>query len=150
MCRIVGFWDLNYKKDYDLEKIIALMRDTLIHGGPDDAGNHFLDIQNVLALGHMEFENLVITYNGEVYNFREIRKELEKEGYTFKSESDTEVILKEGIFNANFVESMLKSYVEDKGINHNKLWLLFFLRYGERNGAIKFIFPYQFPCRWGC
>ena len=51
MCRIVGFWDFNYKKDYDLEKIITLMRDTLIHGGPDDAGN-YLDIQNGLALGH--------------------------------------------------------------------------------------------------
>ncbi len=108
MCRIVGFWDFNYKKDYDLEKIITLMRDTLVHGGPDDAGN-YVDDQNSLTLGHrrlsildlsplghqpMEFENFVITYNGEVYNLKEIRKELEKEGYTFKSKSDTEVILK--------------------------------------------------------
>ncbi|WP_353684453.1 asparagine synthase (glutamine-hydrolyzing) [Thermodesulfovibrio sp. 3907-1M] len=108
MCRIVGFWDLNFKRDYDLENTITAMRDILSHGGPDDAGNYIEDSLG-LALGHrrlsildlspmghqpMEFENLVITYNGEVYNFREIRKELEREGYGFKSNSDTEVILK--------------------------------------------------------
>ncbi len=42
----------------------------------------------------MEFDNLVITYNGEVYNFKEIRKELENLGYTFKSNTDTEVVLR--------------------------------------------------------
>ena len=108
MCRIVGFLDLSYKGNYPLEKGITQMRDTLTHGGPDDAGI-YIEPQHGLALGHrrlsildlsplghqpMEFDNLVITYNGEVYNFKEIRKELEKEGYTFKSNSDTEVILK--------------------------------------------------------
>jgi asparagine synthase (glutamine-hydrolysing) len=84
------------------------MRDTLIHGGPDDAGVYIdysfpltfghrrLSILDLSALGHqpMEFENFVITYNGEVYNFKEIRKELEAYGYSFNSNSDTEVILK--------------------------------------------------------
>ncbi|RKX59398.1 MAG: asparagine synthase (glutamine-hydrolyzing) [Thermodesulfobacteriota bacterium] len=108
MCRIAGFWDFGYKGDYDFEKIIISMRDTMTHGGPDDAGFYIDDYCN-LALGHrrlsildlsplghqpMEFDNLVIVYNGEIYNFREIRKELEKEGYTFRSNSDTEVILK--------------------------------------------------------
>ncbi len=84
------------------------MRDTMAHGGPDDAGVYMeeafgltlghrrLSIIDLSPLGHqpMEFENLVIVYNGEVYNFWGIRKELEKEGYSFISNSDTEVVLK--------------------------------------------------------
>lgn len=108
MCRIAGFLDFNYKSDYDLENTVVLMRDTMVHGGPDDQGK-FIDKEKGLALGHrrlsildlssgghqpMQFENLVITYNGEVYNFAEIRNELEKENYHFNSSSDTEVILK--------------------------------------------------------
>ncbi|MFO0793862.1 MAG: asparagine synthase (glutamine-hydrolyzing) [Candidatus Brocadiaceae bacterium] len=108
MCRITGFRDFAYKGDYNLEDTITHMRDTLTHGGPDDAGG-FIDKNKGLCLGHrrlsildlsklghqpMEFENLVITYNGEVYNFRELRKELEKDRYIFSSNSDTEVILK--------------------------------------------------------
>ncbi len=38
MCRIVGFWDLNYRKDYDIQEIIIKMRDTMVNGGPDDEG----------------------------------------------------------------------------------------------------------------
>ena len=108
MCRIVGFWDFSYKNSYDIKKVLVSMRDTMIHGGPDDAGV-YLDTKNGLSLGHrrlsildlssaghqpMEFDNLVITYNGEVYNYREVKKELEKYGYSFFSNSDTEVILK--------------------------------------------------------
>jgi len=108
MCRIAGFWDFSFRDSYSLEETIIAMRDTLSHGGPDDAGL-YLDEALPLAFGHrrlaildlsplghqpMEFENLVITYNGEVYNFREIRKELESFGYKFLSNSDTEVILK--------------------------------------------------------
>lgn len=108
MCRIAGFWDFNYRGNYGLEEVAIKMRDTLSHGGPDDAGLYVdkdmglalahrrLSILDLSSLGHqpMEFENLVITYNGEVYNFKDIRKELEGLGYTFWSNSDTEVILK--------------------------------------------------------
>lgn len=108
MCRIAGFWDFNYKGEYSLEEVAISMRDSLAYGGPDDAGVYLepsyglalthrrLSILDLSPAGHqpMEFENFVITYNGEVYNFREIRQELEKEGYKFFSNSDTEVILK--------------------------------------------------------
>ena len=82
MCRIAGFWDFGYKGDYDFERIIISMRDTMTHGGPDDAG-FYIDEYCDLALGHrrlsildlsplghqpMEFDNLVIVYNCEVYN----------------------------------------------------------------------------------
>lgn len=84
------------------------MRDTLIHGGPDDAGEWYhpelpvsfghrrLSILELSPLGHqpMSFEYLTICFNGEIYNFMEIRAELEQSGYAFKSHSDTEVILK--------------------------------------------------------
>ncbi len=118
MCRITGFIDFNHKADYELESTLVRMRDTMTHGGPDDAGV-FIDKKNGIALGHrrlsiidlsasghqpMQFENLIITYNGEIYNFAEIKKELEEsaigetsqggENYKFTSTSDTEVILK--------------------------------------------------------
>ncbi|TAL59350.1 MAG: asparagine synthase (glutamine-hydrolyzing) [Bacteroidetes bacterium] len=108
MCRITGFIDFKHKRDYELEATLVRMRDTMTHGGPDDAGT-FLDTEKGIALGHrrlsiidlsatghqpMQFENLIITYNGEIYNFAEIKKELEKENYKFISTSDTEVILK--------------------------------------------------------
>ena len=107
MCGIVGFID---KTSFGDINILRRMRDTLHHRGPDDRGefitktNDFLiafghvrlSILDLSSAGHqpMCFENLTITYNGEVYNFKEIRKELEKYGYVFSSNSDTEVILK--------------------------------------------------------
>jgi len=108
MCRISGFIDFKRKGDYDPDAVLVRMRDSLSHGGPDDSGV-FRDKKNGVALAHrrlsildlsasghqpMEFENLIITYNGEIYNFEEVRKELEKEKYKFNSGSDTEVILK--------------------------------------------------------
>lgn len=109
MCRIAGFWDFGFKGEYDLVKVIVAMRDTLCHGGPDDAGD-YIDRDMHLALGHRrlsvidlsaaghqpmrdETDKINITYNGEVYNFMEIKEELIKEGFNFISGSDTEVIL---------------------------------------------------------
>ena len=99
MCGIVGF---NAKNS----KILRAMLKTLHHRGPDDSGvyedenfslGHVrLSILDLSSHGHqpMEFENLVMVYNGEVYNFKAIREELEKEGYEFVSNSDSEVVLK--------------------------------------------------------
>jgi asparagine synthase (glutamine-hydrolysing) len=84
-------------------------RDTLRHRGPDDAGlwcsadarvafgHRRLAIVDLSAAGHQPMTDsegdLQITFNGEIYNFRELRRELESRGISFRSETDTEVIL---------------------------------------------------------
>jgi len=107
MCGIAGFCDFNCHSE---EPALRSMTGVLRHRGPDDSG-YYLDKQDgfYLGLGHrrlsildlsplghqpMFFQHTGIVYNGEVYNFREIRQELEKKGYTFESGTDTEVIVK--------------------------------------------------------
>jgi len=106
MCGITGFVDYkNRNSRADLEKMV----DVLSHRGPDDNGVEIyrcntcqvglgharLSIIDVSSSGHqpMSFENLTITYNGEIYNYIEIREELISLGHKFKTNSDTEVIL---------------------------------------------------------
>ena len=107
MCGLVGFID--YEK-YSSHDLILKMSNTLKHRGPDDSGIDFwvdehvnvglahrrLSIQDLSAHGHqpMSYEHLTIIFNGEIYNFNEIKKELSSFGYLFNSASDTEVILK--------------------------------------------------------
>ena len=110
MCRIVGFWDFKYGNEYPLDDVVVRMRETLKHGGPDDAGA-FTECKSGLALAHRRLSvidlssqghqpmhdgtrRFWITYNGEVYNYREIHHELLQRGHTFRSNTDTEVILK--------------------------------------------------------
>lgn len=104
MCGIVGFIDKNKKID-----ILKDMLEIQSYRGPDDSGVYFdedggvhfghnrLSVQDLSSHGHQPFvsdcENYVIAFNGEVYNFKTIRKELEVLGYKFDSNSDTEVIL---------------------------------------------------------
>lgn len=84
-------------------------RDTMVHRGPDDAGEWWsvdglvglahrrLSILDLSPAGHQpmrdEIRGLTIVFNGEIYNFRELRAELEQGGYLFHSSSDTEVLL---------------------------------------------------------
>ncbi|MBV8882238.1 MAG: asparagine synthase (glutamine-hydrolyzing) [Planctomycetaceae bacterium] len=84
------------------------MRDRLAHRGPDDAGlyrdalaalgSRRLSILDPTPAGHMpmidEASGLVLVLNGEIYNFRELRRDLEARGDRFRSGSDTEVLLK--------------------------------------------------------
>src|SRR4030066_53062 len=103
MCGITGVVGL---ADRD---VITAMNNVQAHRGPDDAGIFVLDDHSV-ALGHRRLsiidlssaghqpmanagKTLWITFNGEIYNYREIRKELISSGYRFRSESDTEVLL---------------------------------------------------------
>lgn len=107
MCGIIGIID--YSKNMDKQSFNK-MRDSIDYRGPDDFGTEIfekdnftialghrrLSIQDLSPLGHqpMNFKNLSIIFNGEVYNFPEIKEELLKLNYTFISHSDTEVILK--------------------------------------------------------
>lgn len=107
MCGITGFVDFKKEKESSL---LSVMSSALRHRGPDDSGTYFdangyanvgfghrrLSIQDLSTKGHqpMSYLHLTIVFNGEIYNFKEIKKDLEKTGHHFDSDSDTEVILK--------------------------------------------------------
>lgn len=104
MCGISGILDPTYQ--CSTQSQLQAMIDVMDHRGPDGSGV-FLD--GPVGLGHkrlsiIDLENGVqpmscrnkrfwVTFNGEIYNFQEVRKELEQKGYRFKTRSDTEVIL---------------------------------------------------------
>lgn len=106
MCGITGFIDLNVSSG---EEPLKKMASSLIHRGPDGDGLFYIkNTQAEVGLAHrrlsiidlstnasqpMHDGDLVITFNGEIYNFNEIRSELENKGHHFKTKSDTEVIL---------------------------------------------------------
>lgn len=106
MCGITGFIDYAKKTTkVTLEKMV----NTLNHRGPDNKGSVLYDNKNALiGLGQtrlsiidvsndghqpMQYKHLSIVYNGEIYNFKEIKNDLIKLGHRFKTNSDTEVIL---------------------------------------------------------
>ncbi len=110
MCGIAGFWRNTSDQSTDwLEEIASTMANTLVHRGPDDCGT-WVDQEVGVAFGHRRLSIIdisdaghqpmvsangryVIIYNGEVYNFKELRQQLEQLGHTFRSHSDTEVML---------------------------------------------------------
>src|ERR1700741_4519650 len=107
MCGIAGIVNLRGRPVEETE--IRNLTDQIAHRGPDGAG-YWFSAQGDVALGHRRpatrapgpggYQPMasadgrhVIVYNGEIYNFLELRKELEAAGERFTSESDTEVIL---------------------------------------------------------
>src|ERR671913_106130 len=106
MCGIAGFID--FKKQHS-EADVAGMAGCLQHRGPDGGATWFAQTQNAsIGLGHrrlsiidlsetanqpMHFDGLHLIFNGEIYNYNEIRNELMTLGHQFKTHSDTEVIL---------------------------------------------------------
>lgn len=106
MCGIAGkvFTDTNKRVSSELLKNMAT---AMTHRGPDDeglfqdgpAGFAFrrLAIIDLSEKGHQPMQgqngDITVILNGEIYNYREIRKEMEREGYSFESESDTEVVI---------------------------------------------------------
>lgn len=107
MCGIAGFIDFTKLSNTDT---LIKMTDALLHRGPDSSGYETLEVGNALVgLGHrrlsiidlspsghqpMKYNNYMIVFNGEIYNYQEIKERLTALGYVFSSTSDTEVILK--------------------------------------------------------
>lgn len=106
MCGIAGIW-FNQRHE-NPSRVVQSMTDAIIHRGPDAEGA-WVSKNEKVALGHrrlsiidltsggaqpMHFlDKYTITFNGEIYNYIELREELRAFGYVFKSNSDTEVIL---------------------------------------------------------
>ena len=107
MCGLVGLFKFN--GDGVNEEELKTLNSSLLHRGPDGNGI-YIDVNKRVGLGHtrtaifdisqagtqpMSYsdERYWITFNGEIYNFIELRKELQSIGHKFKSDSDTEVIL---------------------------------------------------------
>ena len=108
MCGIAGFISLN-NRGAGLGESLRRMTDALTHRGPDDEGQ-WLDPEVGIALGHRrlsildlspeghqpmhsESERYQLSFNGEIYNFRELRRELETLNHGFRGHSDTEIML---------------------------------------------------------
>lgn len=104
MCGICG--QFNYLNDKPADEVlVGKMADSLVHRGPDAEGFY---VKNNIALGHRrlaiidleggrqpifnEDKTVVVVYNGEIYNFQELRRELIAKGHQFKTRTDTEVI----------------------------------------------------------
>lgn len=108
MCGICGF----YHKREISNSILKDMNDTLSYRGPNDEGifiekankkyqiglaHKRLSILDLSKKGHQPMfsfdKNIIVSYNGEIYNYKEIQKTLKSKGYVFDSETDTEVII---------------------------------------------------------
>ncbi len=105
MCGIVGIFDLSGKRPISHD-LVARMNESQLHRGPDEGGFHF---EPGVGLGHRRLSiidlstgqqplynedgSVVIVYNGEIYNYRDLIPELSGLGHSFKTKSDTEVIV---------------------------------------------------------
>lgn len=105
MCGIIGI--INFDKKRVEQKTLRKMNNALIHRGPDDEGffvdsnvglgHRRLSIIDLTEAGHQPMfsqdKSLVIVYNGEIYNYLELKEELVDKGHKFTTKTDTEVIL---------------------------------------------------------
>ena len=106
MCGFCGFVSSSYQKDQNIS-ILKNMNNALNHRGPDDEGYYY---ENNIFLAHKRLSildlnkrssqpfknkdgNLILLFNGEIYNYLELKKELKDKNYKFNTTSDTEVLL---------------------------------------------------------
>jgi asparagine synthase (glutamine-hydrolysing) len=118
MCGIIGFIKTKQSKQINIENVLT----SIYHRGPDEQ-NYYEDDNVVLGHtrlsivdikdGHQpyRYKNLVIVFNGEIYNHKTIRQDLEKKGYLFDTNSDTEVLLKAyDYYGNNFIDKLNGMY----------------------------------------
>ena len=154
MCGICGV----IEKNQDRRSLVNRMCDILAHRGPD---NNAVYASKDVCLGHRrlsiidlstgdqpifnEDKTLTIVFNGEIYNYRELREELLQKGYTFKTQSDTEVIL--------------RLYADQGVLSFSRLNGIFsFAILDEREGSPKLVLardhfgvkPLHYYCRDNC
>ncbi|WP_445384796.1 asparagine synthase (glutamine-hydrolyzing) [Robiginitalea sp. IMCC44478] len=137
MCGINGIIKSS-EIERDVRKDIETMNNSIVHRGPDDEGIYHARLPKFeigmgmrrlsiidLNSGHQpilsEDENQIIVFNGEIYNYREIRNDLTSKGVYFKTQSDTEVILQlylnEGIKGFSRLDGMYAFSIYDKTLN---------------------------------
>src|SRR3989338_8885640 len=100
MCGICGYQGIKDKG------LIKDMLNSLVHRGPDDYGIYndknitlghrrlsIIDLNNGKQPIYNEDKSMVISFNGEIYNYQELRKELQEKGHIFSTNTDTEVIV---------------------------------------------------------
>src|ERR1051325_9187118 len=110
MCGIAGVFDYGYKARPEIDaELLVRMSDAMVHRGPDDSGYYIaptglcgltfrrLSIVDLSPAGHQPMTTpdgrYTLVFNGEIYNHKTIRAELEAKGYKYRSQSDTETIL---------------------------------------------------------
>ncbi len=159
MCGIAGFIDFNGDVN---EATLIKMTDVIKHRGPDAGGYYFAKKNNFnIGLGHrrlsvidlnesanqpMSKHGLRIVYNGEIYNYKEVRKKLINLGYTFTTKSDTEVIISAfDYWGVNAVNQLIGMFVFVILDENNRKLFIFRDRAGvkplylyERNGLFLF------------
>ena len=140
MCRIAGIIDSSRSIDL-LQAEVKGMCTLMAHGGPDDKG-FYVNASDGIVMGHrrlalidlspkghqpMLYHNgkLVISFNGEIYNYQLLKKELQDLGFQFKTESDTEVILASyaawGVEGFDKLKGMFAFCLYDADLQHSYL-----------------------------
>ncbi len=132
MCGIIGGWWLN--KPSNLDKKFSEGLNAIRHRGPNDSGfdslpttnGHLvfghtrLSIIDLSSAGHQPFHSAdgrySLIFNGEIYNYKELRTELKTKGHEFKTQSDTEVLL------AAWIQWRESSFTKFGLYNERQLW----------------------------
>ena len=102
MCGFSGFIDNIPNK----KNVLESMMDEIIHRGPDESGEYIdenaalgfrrlsiIGVSNGLQPLYNEDGSLALVFNGEIYNYQELREDLIKKGHIFKTETDSEVLI---------------------------------------------------------